>query len=138
MNRSSLSPSHDRPVATHNAAETTPRASQSDAGGLGEVCASSHTPTERVHGEGIRKYILLNALRLRFRLVASDFPSSICILDGDRLGAVESGKKCEPGQAPLTMAVLMNSSTLLMSSGQPSEFNPPDHVISQSRGGHHA
>ena len=54
MNRSSLSPSHDRPVATHNAAETTPRASQSDAGGLGEVCASAHTPTGRVHGETYR------------------------------------------------------------------------------------
>ncbi len=43
---------HDSPVAAHNAAETTSRASKSDAGGLGEVCASSHTPTERVHGEG--------------------------------------------------------------------------------------
>src|SRR5208282_4987977 len=86
----SLSPSHDRPVATHNAAETTPRASQSDAGGLGEVCASSHTPTERVHGEGVRKCLSFNALRLRFRLVASDFPGIVCILDADRFGAVES------------------------------------------------
>ena len=51
MNRARLSPSHDSPVATHNAAETTPRASKSDAGGLGEVCASSRTPTGRVHGE---------------------------------------------------------------------------------------
>ena len=53
VNRSRLSPSHDRPVATHNAAETTPRASNSDAGGLGEVCASSRTPTGRVHGEWV-------------------------------------------------------------------------------------
>ena len=34
--------------------KTTPRASKSDAGGLGEVCASSYTPTERVHGETYR------------------------------------------------------------------------------------
>ena len=27
--------------------------SKSDAGGLGEVCALSHTPTERVHGEAV-------------------------------------------------------------------------------------
>ena len=33
--------------------------------------------------------ISFNALRLRFRLVASDFPGMICILDGDRSGAVE-------------------------------------------------
>ncbi len=33
---------------------------------------------------------------------------------------------------------LMISSTLLMASGQPSELNPPDHVISRSRGGDHA
>jgi len=51
VNRSRLSPAHDRPVATHNAAETTPRASNSDAGGLGGVCASSRTPMGRVHGE---------------------------------------------------------------------------------------
>ena len=30
-----------------------------------------------------------NALRLRFRLVASDFPGIVCILDGDRSGALE-------------------------------------------------
>ena len=57
VNRSSLSPSHDRLVATHNAAETTPRASNSDAGGLGEVCALSRTPTGGVHGEGIERYV---------------------------------------------------------------------------------
>ena len=39
------------PGATHNAAETTPRASKSDAGGLGEVYASSRAPTGRAHGE---------------------------------------------------------------------------------------
>ena len=44
-------PLHDSPVAMHNAAETTSRASKSDAGGLGKVSALSHTPTERVHGE---------------------------------------------------------------------------------------
>jgi hypothetical protein len=31
----------------------------------------------------IRKYISFNALRLRFRLVASDFPGIVCILEGD-------------------------------------------------------
>jgi len=35
------------------------------------------------------KCISFNALRLRFRLVASDFPGIVCILDGDRCGAVE-------------------------------------------------
>src|SRR5271166_4097903 len=30
-----------------------------------------------------RKYISFNALRLRFRLVARDFPGIICILEGD-------------------------------------------------------
>jgi hypothetical protein len=35
-----------------------------------------------------RKYISFNALRLRFRLVASDFPGIVCILDGDRSSAV--------------------------------------------------
>ncbi|MGO9273809.1 MAG: hypothetical protein ACLQOO_26815, partial [Terriglobia bacterium] len=58
------------PVATHNATETTPRASKSNAGGLGEVCASSHTPTERVHGEGMER----NALRLRFFTAQSAAP----------------------------------------------------------------
>ena len=33
--------------------------------------------------------ISFNALRLRFRLVASDFPGMICILDGDRSVRVE-------------------------------------------------
>ena len=33
--------------------------------------------------------ISFNALRLRFRLVASDFPGTVCILDGDRSGTVE-------------------------------------------------
>ncbi len=35
------------------------------------------------------KCISFNVLRLRFRLVASDFPGIVCILDGDRCGAVE-------------------------------------------------
>jgi len=30
-----------------------------------------------------RKYISFNALRLRFRLVARDFPGIVCILEGD-------------------------------------------------------
>ncbi len=33
--------------------------------------------------------MLFNALRLRFRLVASGFPGIVCILDGDRSGTVE-------------------------------------------------
>ena len=33
--------------------------------------------------------ISFNPLRLHFRLVASDFLSIVCILDGDRPGAVE-------------------------------------------------
>ena len=72
--------------------KTTPRASKSDAGGLGEVWASTHTPTERVHGEGLLESISINALRLRFRLVVSDFPGIVYILDGDRYGAVELAK----------------------------------------------
>ena len=31
-----------------------------------------------------RKYMSFNAIRLRFRLVASDLPGIVCILDGDR------------------------------------------------------
>src|SRR5208283_3776933 len=37
----------------------------------------------------VRKYLSFNALHLRFRLVASDFPGIVCILDGDRSGAGE-------------------------------------------------
>ena len=33
--------------------------------------------------KGVFKRISFNALRLRFRLVASDFPGIVCILDGD-------------------------------------------------------
>src|SRR5271157_467086 len=42
-----------------------------------------------------RKCLSSNALRLRFRLVASDFPGIVCILNGDRSGAVEirSGRR---------------------------------------------
>jgi hypothetical protein len=32
---------------------------------------------------GIEKCLSFSALRLRFRLVASDFPGIVCILDGD-------------------------------------------------------
>src|SRR5208282_3096103 len=43
----------------------------------------------KVHGTrgGCRKRH--DRFRLRFRLVASDFPGIVCILDGDRSGAVE-------------------------------------------------
>ena len=49
----------------------------------------AHKP--EAQARGVRKCISLNALRLRFRLVASDFPGIVivCILDGDRSGAVE-------------------------------------------------
>ncbi len=40
---------------------------------------------------GVRKCMSFNALRLRFRLVASDFPGIVCILDGDRSSAVVLG-----------------------------------------------
>ena len=43
-----------------------------------------HKP--EAQAKGVRKCISLNALRLRFRLVASDFPGIVCILDGDRSG----------------------------------------------------
>ena len=33
--------------------------------------------------------ISFNALRLRFRLVANDFPGTVYILDGDRSGTLE-------------------------------------------------
>jgi len=35
------------------------------------------------------KCLSFDALRLRIRLVASDFPGIVCILDGDRSGAGE-------------------------------------------------
>src|SRR5271157_3696918 len=87
----------------HNAEKPNPPASVRDTGGQGGFSASSNTrarnslravathnaPSPGVHGEGVRKCISFNALRLRFRLVASDFPGIVCILDGDRSGAVE-------------------------------------------------
>src|SRR5271157_671897 len=39
----------------------------------------------------VQKCISFNVLRLRFRLVASDFPGIVCILDADRSRAVELG-----------------------------------------------
>src|SRR5271157_6513862 len=47
----------------------------------------AHKP--EAQARGVRKCISLNALRLRFRLVASDFPGIVCILDSDRSGVVE-------------------------------------------------
>ena len=50
MSRSRPSPSRDRPVATHNAAEPAPRPSVRDIGGLGEVCGSATTRSTRTPG----------------------------------------------------------------------------------------
>ena len=50
---------------------------------------------------GVRKYISFNALRLRFRLVASDFPGIVCILDADRSGAVESQSRVAISLTPM-------------------------------------
>src|SRR5208337_1732744 len=53
-----------------------------------------HDHKPEAQAKGVRKCLSFNALRLRFRLVASDFfPGIVCILDGDRLGAVELGAK---------------------------------------------
>src|SRR5512147_2164350 len=41
--------------------KTTPRASKSDVGGLGEVCASSRAPTGRVHGEQFEPFHVVAA-----------------------------------------------------------------------------
>jgi len=41
----------------------------------------AHKP--EAQAKGVRKFISFNILRLRFRLVASDFPGIVCILDGD-------------------------------------------------------
>src|SRR5271166_5389850 len=41
--------------------------------------------------KGLLESISINALRWRFRLVVSDFPGIVCILDGDRYGAGELG-----------------------------------------------
>ena len=46
------------------------------------------TSLKRKTKGGEVKCLSFNALRLRFRLVASDFPGIVCILDGDRSGAV--------------------------------------------------
>ena len=54
-NRSRLSPSHDSSVATHNAADTTPRASQSDAGGLGVYVLDRVLPREEFMGRAFSK-----------------------------------------------------------------------------------
>src|SRR5271166_5279036 len=45
-------------------------------------------PRKEFMGRAFEKCISFNALRLRFRLVASDFPGIVCILDGDRSSAV--------------------------------------------------
>src|SRR5208337_3922401 len=50
VNRARLSPLHDSPVATHNAAETTPRASKSDAGGLGGFALHRILPRKEFMG----------------------------------------------------------------------------------------
>src|SRR5271166_2591811 len=86
----------------HNAEKPNPPASVRATWGQGGLSASSNTrarnslravalqsaPSGGVHGEGVRKCLLFNALRLRFRLVASDFPGIVCILDRDRPSAV--------------------------------------------------
>ena len=46
-----------------------------------------HKP--EAQAKGVHKCLSFNALRLRFRLVASDFPGIVYILNGDRSGAVE-------------------------------------------------
>src|SRR5271166_1566315 len=46
------------------------------------ICSVHGYPARRI-AKGIRKCILFNALRLRFRLVASDYPGIVCILEGD-------------------------------------------------------
>src|SRR5271166_1065395 len=69
-----------------------------------------------LQAKGVRKYISFNALRLRFRLVASDFPSIICILNGDRSGAVELDepftgliRSCRPPQPLLRVGIAGHS-----------------------------
>jgi hypothetical protein len=49
-----------------------------------------------------------NALRLRFRLVASDFLGIVCILDGDRSSAVVLTRLC--GGPGLTSDLIMKFS----------------------------
>src|SRR5208282_3560637 len=114
----------------HNAEKPNPPASVRDTWGQGGLSASSNTrarnslravalqsaPSGGVHGEGVRKYISFNALRLRFRLVASDFPGIICILNGDRSGAVELGepfagliRSCRPPQPLLRVGIAGHS-----------------------------
>src|SRR5208337_4033257 len=59
--------------------------------GLLTSCPSGQNRAHKpeAQAKGVRKCISLNALRLRFRLVASDFPGIVCILDSDRSGVVE-------------------------------------------------
>src|SRR5271165_6313407 len=92
------------PGAMHNAEKPDPPVSLHDTGGQGGLRESSNTRVRNslravnrhrerragVHGEGVRKYILFDALRLRFRLVASDFPGNdgrahLPLISSDRL-----------------------------------------------------
>ncbi len=44
--------------------------------------------------------LIIDALRLRFRLVVSGFPSIVCILEGDGSGAVELSTSRNPIMRP--------------------------------------
>ena len=52
------------------------------------ACGLAAADKPEAQANGVRRCMSFNALRLRFRLVASDFPGIVCILDGDRSSAV--------------------------------------------------
>jgi len=74
----------------------------------------AHKP--EAQAKGIELYAFSNSLRLRFRLVANDFPGIVCILDGDRYGAVDfiESNSHRDDRSSMTMASILPDTRLVV------------------------